>query len=151
MKKSVIALVAVIAAVLFSAPSYAQKIVNTPTAAPESFVPSMTIRPLTASERTRLSCVKAFSITAGCTAGIAAAATVGAIAYDVEYREALGNGSSFQKAADYDNTARKYFVIGAAASAGVAVLSGITAISIKATMRHTTIVKASAGGFAIEF
>lgn len=147
MKNLVIALT-VIATVLFSTPAFAQVAVSTPSDV-NSLVPGMTLRPLTHSEAARLNAMKAMNITAVCSAAVAVAGTVGAVAYDVEAREAVAK--KYDKAEAADLKARNSFIAGAAAAAGISAICGITSITLKATLRHKTIVKASTGGFVLEF
>lgn len=146
--KNLFITLSIIAAILCSTPSHAQKIVKSDIDV-NSVVPGMTLRPLNKSEHARLAAVKACNITACTSAVIAAAATVGVVAYDVEFREA--GSKDFHQTAELDKATRDKFIVGAAASAGVCVLSAITGISIKMTLRNKTIVRASTGGFVIEF
>lgn len=148
MKKMVITLAVTIAAILFSTPSFAQKAISTPTDV-NALVPGMTLRPLNASEASRLYVIKAMNITASCSAVVAAAATVGAVAYDVEAREATAKG--YGAAEEADIKARNAFIMGAGAAAGISAIAGLTSVCVKATLKNKTIVRASTGGFVIEF
>lgn len=150
MKKIIITLSIIIAAVLFSTPSFAQKALTVPSDV-NALVPGMTLRPLSKSESACLTAVKAMNITACSTATVGAVAAVGAIAYSVESKEAEGKGESFARVAEYDKKVCKSFITTAGVSFGLCAVSAFTSITLKASLRGKTIVRASTGGFVIEF
>lgn len=150
-KKLFILMAAVLIAASFSGESFAQKKFTIPQGADlNQLIPGAYLRPIEKKENMILTTSNVMSITSAASGVAAVGCAMGAIIYDIEYREIAG-GPDWAGYAPKDAKASQNCLKGAYACAGVAVATGITSIICKSMIRRKTIVKTATGGFVVEF
>ncbi|MCQ2145767.1 MAG: hypothetical protein MJY72_08490 [Bacteroidales bacterium] len=150
-KRLLILMAAVLMTASFSSESYAQKKFTIPQGADlNQLIPGAYLRPIEKKENAILTTSNVMSITSAAAGVAAVGCAMGAIIYDIEYREIAG-GPDWAGYAPKDAQASQNCLKGVYTCAGVAVATGITSIICKSMIRRKTIVKTATGGFVVEF
>ena len=147
----IILLAAVIMTALSGADSYAQKKFTIPQGADlNQLIPGAYLRPIEKKENALLMTSNVMTVTSAASGIAAVGCAMGAIIYDIEYREIAG-GPDWADYAPKDALASQNCLKATYACAGFSAACGITSIICKCMIRRKTIVKTATGGFVVEF